>query len=75
MIPPALTRETRKTVQEYFLKHFGLSVSVRPIHKKWLTTDDQPFVAVNVQIQTGIQNFEKFNKKDTTKVLTIWYEK
>lgn len=34
-LPPALERDTRKYIQEYFRKNYTLELSVRPIGKKW----------------------------------------
>ncbi len=55
-------RDTRKYVQDYFREKYGLELSVRPIHKKWLTGDGKPYVVVNVQIQAGVYTFSEYTK-------------
>ena len=37
ILPPSENRDTRNFVKEFFRKHYALEVSVRPIHKKWLS--------------------------------------
>mgnify|MGYP002135730691 CR=1 FL=1 len=63
-LDPWLTRDTRKYVQDVFREKYGLEVSVRPIHKKWFSHDEKPFIEVNVQIQKGEYNFTEYTKKD-----------
>jgi len=42
-----------------------IELSVRPIHKKWLSKEGKPYVAIHVQGQSGnMDQFEKFEKKD-----------
>lgn len=43
-LTPSLSRDTRKYVQESFREKYNMEVSVRPIHKKWLSEDGKPFV-------------------------------
>lgn len=64
MLPPSLDRDTRKYVQNYFREKYQLELSVRPVHKKWLSEDGKPYVAVNAQIQTGGHNFSEWKKSD-----------
>lgn len=63
VLVPSENRETRKYIQDYFRKIYGLELSVRPIHKKWLSEDGHPYIAVNAQVQAGIHNFHIFSKK------------
>ncbi len=51
LLPPSLTRDTRKHVQDFFRKNYGLELSVRPAHKKWISEDGQAYIAVNAQVQ------------------------
>lgn len=51
LLSPALQRDTRKYVQEYFRDTYSLELSVRPVHKKWLSEDGKPYIAVNAQVQ------------------------
>lgn len=70
ILAPGLTRDTRKYVQEYFRTHYTLELSVRPVHKKWLSKDGRPYIAVNAQIQVGNkEQFETFEKKEAQTVL------
>ena len=64
ILPPALHRDTRKYVQEFFRARYGLELSVRPSHKKWLSKDEKPYIAVNAQVQAGTVNLREFSKKD-----------
>lgn len=52
-LSPALTRDTRWYIQDYFRERYRLELSVRPAHKKWISADGIPYIAVNAQIQTG----------------------
>lgn len=61
---PALHRDTRKYIQEYFRHTYWLELSVRPIHKKWFDEQGKPYVALNAQIQTGRHSFHEYSKKD-----------
>lgn len=63
ILPPALHRDTRKYVQDYFRDKFQLEVSVRPAHKKWISEDGKPYIAVNTQIQAGDVFFDRYDKK------------
>ncbi len=51
VLTPALHRDTRLYVQEYFRRFHFLEVSVRPVHAKWLSADGRAYIAVNAQIQ------------------------
>lgn len=51
ILTPSLSRDTRKYIQYTFRTRYGLEVSVRPPHKKWLSKDGKPYIAVNAQIQ------------------------
>jgi A/G-specific adenine glycosylase len=69
-LAPGLTRDTRKYVQEYFRTHYALELSVRPVHKKWLSKDGKPYIAVNAQVQVGkMEQFRTFEKKEAQKIL------
>lgn len=37
ILPPAETRDIRAYIKSYFVAQYGLEVSVRPPHKKWLS--------------------------------------
>lgn len=67
-------RDTRNFVKIYFKNTFNLDVSVRPVHKKWLSKNWEPFIAVNVQIQTGQKNFYEFTKKEAKEIIENYYE-
>ncbi len=70
ILAPGLTRDTRKYVQEYFRTHYALELSVRPVHKKWLSKDGKPYIAVNAQVQVGNKaQFGAFEKKEAQKIL------
>lgn len=51
ILPAALHRDTRLSVQEYFRRFHFLELSVRPVHAKWLAADGRAYIAVNAQIQ------------------------
>lgn len=61
-LPPSEDRDTRKYVQDYFRQVYWLELSVRPIHKKWITEDGKPYIAVNAQVQAGKHDFHIFTK-------------
>ena len=69
ILPPALTRDTRSYVQSYFRERYGLELSVRPVHEKWISEDGIPYIAVNAQIQTGTHDFREYTKHDTKHAL------
>jgi hypothetical protein len=70
ILPPAWVRDTRKYVQEYFREQYSLELSVRPVHKKWLSTDGKPYIAVNAQIQTGSrEQFAVYTKSEVKTLL------
>jgi A/G-specific adenine glycosylase len=65
ILPPSLSRDTRTYIQEYFRKHYTLELSVRPVHKKWLSEDGKPYIAVNAQVQVGdVEEFTKWRKEE-----------
>ena len=66
---PSLTRDTRKYVQGYFREKYGLELSVRPVHKKWISEDGKPYLAVHAQIQTGRYEFSEYSKSEARTVL------
>jgi adenine-specific DNA glycosylase len=63
ILPPSLTRDTREYVKSYFREKYKLELSVRPPHRKWLSEDGKPYIAVNAQVQVGEITFQKWNKK------------
>lgn len=63
LLLPALHRDTRKYVQETFRERYSLELSVRPAHKKWITEDGIPYIAVNAQIQKGKHIFSTYTKQ------------
>lgn len=70
ILPPALTRDTRQYVQGYFRARYRLELSVRPVHKKWISKEGQPYIAVNAQIQVGDASaFEKYEKSEAKLIL------
>lgn len=72
ILPSSESRNIREYVKKYFLQVYNLEVSVRPAHKKWLSEDWEPWVAVNVQIQTGNENFKRFTKNEIKDILNIY---
>lgn len=69
ILPPSLSRDTRKYVQDTFREKYSLELSVRPAHKKWLSSDGKPYIAVNAQIQTGTHHFREYSKVDAKHAL------
>ena len=70
VLPPALSRDTRQYVQEFFRDNYSLELSVRPVHAKWLAADGRAYIAVNAQIQAwDRQQFQKTDKKTAQEVL------
>lgn len=69
ILPPSLSRDTRKYVQDTFREKYSLELSVRPAHKKWLSEDGKPYIAVNAQIQTGTHDFREYSKSDAKHAL------
>lgn len=63
ILNPSEDRDTRKYVQEQFRRIYWLELSVRPVHRKWITEDGKPYITVNAQVQAGKNNFYKWNKK------------
>ena len=73
ILNPSLSRDTRKYVQDYFREHYGLELSVRPAHKKWISKDGKPYIAVNAQIQTGDPSqFREYSKKEKELFFLKW---
>lgn len=63
VLPPALQRNTRQYVQEYFRSQYEIELSVRPVHAHWISSAGAPYIAVNAQIQLGDrEQFEKYDK-------------
>ena len=54
---------TREGIKRYFQEKFGLSVSVRPPHKKFFDKG-KPVLHVNAQILLGSAPFEEFSKEE-----------
>ncbi len=52
---------TRETIKMYFQKKYGLTLAVRPPHKK-LFVDEKPVILVNAQILLGKHKFYIFPK-------------
>ena len=72
-LPPSLSRDTRTYVQSYFREKYGLELSVRPAHKKWISEDGKPYLTVNAQIQTGTYEFSEYSKSEAKTVLSaLW---
>lgn len=59
---------TREGIKKYFLKKYGLIVSVRPPHKKDLIQGN-PTLFVNAQILLGNYTFSIFEKEEVRKFL------
>ncbi len=72
-IPPAQTRNIRWAVKQYFLQTHWLEVSVRPAHKKWLSSKGEPFLAVNVQVQTWNHTFHTYKKQEAKDIMSTLY--
>lgn len=53
---------TREKIKEYFQKKYGLTLAVRPPHKK-LYINQKPVIFVNAQILLGTHTFYIFDKK------------
>ncbi len=70
ILAPSLDRDTRRYVQDYFRETYSLELSVRPVHRKWITTDGKPYIAVNAQIQAGKYEFQEYSKTDTKIILS-----
>ncbi len=64
ILAPSEDRDTRKYVQDYFRDHHKLELSVRPVHKKWITKDGKPYIAVNAQVQAGKVDFKTYTKSE-----------
>ena len=64
ILSPSEDRDTRKYVQDYFRETYNLELSVRPVHKKWITKDGNPYIAVNAQVQAGKVNFKTYTKSE-----------
>ncbi len=65
ILPASENRDTRWCVQDFFRNQYGLELSVRPVHRKWLSGDGKPYIAVNAQIQAGNASvFRAYGKSD-----------
>jgi endonuclease III len=74
ILPASEDRDTRKYVQDFFRNQYALELSVRPVHKKWITKDGQPYIAVNAQIQAGDASiFAEYGKSDMKTSIEILY--
>ncbi len=56
------THNSRSAIKDFFQKEFGLQVSVRPPHKKFLLKGE-PTILVNAQILSGKPDFAIFPKQ------------
>ncbi len=65
-------KDTRKYVKSHFLEIYQLSLSVRPVHKKWFDVDGNPYIAVYAQIQQWIIPKHFFKKEDITDILKMY---
>jgi len=65
-LPPKYN--TRETIKEYFQKKYGLTLAVRPPHKK-LYIEGKPVILINAQILLGKHIFTVFLKNKTQKSL------
>lgn len=74
ILQPSLSRNTREFVKKFFLEKYSIEVSVRPVHKKFFK-NDEPFIAVNVQIQTGNNPFFYFSKQEARHILQSIFDK
>lgn len=54
---------TRTTIKAYFSQHYGLTLAVRPPHKK-MYIHGQPTLCVNAQILSGNPPFRAFDKHE-----------
>lgn len=63
ILAPSSINDIRKYIKEYFQENYQLELSVRPISKKWEEWDKK-YILCNAQIQTGIQSFYRYSKKD-----------
>lgn len=63
ILAPSENRNTRKYVQDYFRDKYTLELSVRPIHKKWISEEWIAYIAVNAQVQKWSIIFGKWGKK------------
>jgi len=52
VLEPSEDRDTRKYVQKYFREKYTLELSVRPIHRKWISEEGRAYINVNAQVQT-----------------------
>jgi A/G-specific adenine glycosylase len=73
VLPPSENRDTRKYVQDYFRWVYGLELSVRPVHKKWITEEWKPYIAVNAQVQAGKYDFNIYTKSAAKIILSDIY--
>jgi A/G-specific adenine glycosylase len=68
ILPASEDRDTRRYVQDFFRTQYSLELSVRPVHKKWLSKDGHPYIAVNAQIQAGDASVLRMYGKSDMKI-------
>ena len=74
ILPASEDRDTRKYVQDFFRNQYALELSVRPVHRKWLSKDGKPYITVNAQVQAGdVSIFAQYNKPDMKTIIEIIY--
>ncbi len=71
ILPPSEEHDTRQYIQAYFRKTYSLELSVRPIHRKWLSIEGVPHIAVNAQIQIGDTSQFVIHQKSHAKVILM----
>jgi HhH-GPD superfamily base excision DNA repair protein len=72
LLPPALTRDVRKYIQDTFRSDYSLELSVRPPKEKWISKDGVPYILVTAQIQLGdASQFEAYEKKEVRSILDL----
>lgn len=55
---------TREIVQSYFREKYHVELSVRPVHKKWMWSDNIPYIAVYAQVQAGTIDSRIYKKEE-----------
>lgn len=74
ILPASEDRDTRRYVQDFFREQYSLELSVRPVHRKWFSTDGKPYIAVNAQIQAGdARVFREYGKSDMRSAIEQLY--
>jgi A/G-specific adenine glycosylase len=64
--------DTRQRVQSYFLENYHVELSVRPIHKKWMGTDNIAYIAVYAQVQSGNMPSKLYKKEEILPDLLLY---